>query len=116
MELHYKRCKLLDIELDLQYLTIHDCPTKFVTEKLVTNAYGENIFKYMNAPGILNSDLYTIIKHEKLPIINDYVATEYIGDQKDQSVIRFINISQGTAKEIATIVHYCVKVVHWLLI
>ena len=64
---------------------LHDYPAKFVTEKLVTNAYGENIFKYMNAPGLLNSDLYTIIKREKkLPSYKlDYVASEYIGDQKD---------------------------------
>lgn len=109
----YKRCKLLEIELDLQYLTrLHDSPAKFVTEKLVTNAYGENIFKYMNAPGLLNSDLYTIIKREKkLPSYKlDYVAKEYIGDQKDPiSPLDLFNMSQGTAKEIATIIHYCVK-------
>ena len=109
----YKRCKLLEIELDLKYLTrLHDYPAKFITEKLVTNAYGENIFKYMNAPGLLNSDLYTIIKREKkLPSYKlDYVATEYIGDQKDPiSPLDLFNMSQGTAKEIATIIHYCVK-------
>ena len=109
----YKRCKLLDIELDLQYLTrLHDYPAKYVVEKLVTNAYGENIFKYMNAPGLLNSDLYTIIKREKkLPSYKlDYVATEYIGDQKDpMTALDLFNMSQGTAKEIATVIHYCVK-------
>jgi DNA polymerase elongation subunit (family B) len=109
----YIRCKLLNIELDLQYLTrLHDYPAKFVTEKLVTNAYGENIFKYMNAPGILNSDLYTIIKREKkLPSYKlDYVATEYIGDQKDpMTALDLFNMSQGTAKEIALVIHYCVK-------
>ena len=109
----YKRCKLLEIDLDLQYLTrLHDYPAKFVTEKLVTTAYGENIFKYMSAPGLLNSDLYTIIKREKkLPSYKlDYVATEYIGDQKDPiSALDLFNMSQGTAKEIATIIHYCVK-------
>ena len=109
----YKRCKLLEIDLDLQYLTrLHDYPAKFVTDKLVTNAYGENIFKYMSAPGLLNSDLYTIIKREKkLPTYKlDYVATEYIGDQKDPiNALDLFNMSQGTAKEIATIIHYCVK-------
>jgi DNA polymerase delta subunit 1 len=110
----YKRCKLLDIDLDLQYLTrLHDYPAKFVTEKLVTNAYGENIFKFLKAPGLLNSDLYTIIKREKkLPSYKlDYVATEYIGDQKDPiSALDLFNMSyQGTAKEVATIIHYCVK-------
>ena len=109
----YKRCKLLNIELELQYLTrLYDYPAKFVTEKLVTSAYGENIFKYMNSPGILNSDLYTIIKREKkLPSYKlDYVATEYIGDQKDpMTALDLFNMSQGTAKEIATIIHYCVK-------
>ena len=70
----YKRAKFLDIEVDLQYLTrLYDYPAKFVTEKLVTNAYGENIFKYMNAPGLLNSDLYTIIKREK-----NYLVTNLI--------------------------------------
>jgi DNA polymerase delta subunit 1 len=109
----YKRCKLLGIEIDLQYLTrLHDYPAKFVTEKLVTNAYGENIFKFMNAPGLLNSDLYTIIKREKkLPSYKlDNVAKEYIGDQKDPiTPLDLFNMSQGSAKEIATIIHYCVK-------
>ena len=109
----YKRCKLLDIELDLQYLTrLHDHPAKYVTEKLVTNAYGENIFKYMNAPGVLNSDLYTIIKREKKLVSYklDSVAKEYIGDQKDPiSALDLFNMSQGTSKEIAIIIHYCVK-------
>ena len=110
----YKRCKLLDIDLDIQYLTrLHDCPAKFVTDKLVTNAYGENIFKFVKAPGLLNSDLYTIIKREKkLPSYKlDYVANEYIGDQKDPiSALDLFNMSyQGTAKEVATIIHYCVK-------
>ena len=109
----YKRCKLLEIEFDLQYLTrLHDYPAKYVVEKLVTNAYGENIFKYMNAPGLLNSDLYTIIKREKkLPSYKlDYVSTEYIGDQKDpMTALDLFNMSQGTAKEISTVIHYCVK-------
>ena len=109
-----KRCKLLDIDLEIQYLTrLHDYPAKFVIEKLVTNAYGENIFKYVKAPGLLNSDLYTIIKREKkLPSYKlDYVANEYIGDQKDPiSALDLFNMSyQGTAKEVATIIHYCVK-------
>uniref|UniRef100_A0A6C0LDF1 DNA-directed DNA polymerase n=1 Tax=viral metagenome TaxID=1070528 RepID=A0A6C0LDF1_9ZZZZ len=109
----YKRCKFLEIELDLQYLSrLHDYPAKFVTEKLVTNAYGENIFKYMNTPGLLNSDLYTIIKREKKLVSYklDSVANEYIGDQKDPiSPLDLFNMSQGTAKEIAIIIHYCVK-------
>jgi DNA polymerase elongation subunit (family B) len=109
----YKRCKLLDIELDLQYLTrLYDYPAKFVTERLVTNAYGENIFKYMKAPGLLNSDLYTIIKREKkLPSYKlDYVSKEYIGDQKDpMTALDLFNMAQGTAEQIATVIHYCVK-------
>ena len=67
----------------------------------------------MSSPGILNSDLYTIIKREKkLPSYKlDYVANEYIGDQKDPiSALDLFNMSyQGTAKEVATIIHYCVK-------
>jgi DNA polymerase elongation subunit (family B) len=110
----YKRCKLLDIDLDLQYLTrLHDYPANFVTEKLITNAYGENIFKFVKAPGLLNSDLYTIIKREKKlsSYKLDSVASEFIGDQKDPiSPLDLFNMSyQGTSKEVATIVHYCVK-------
>lgn len=109
----YKRCKMLEIQLDLQYLTrLHDYPAKFVTEKLVTNAYGENIFMFMNAPGLLNSDLYTIIKREKklTSYKLDSVAEEFIGDQKDpMTPIDLFNMSQGTAKEIAKVIHYCVK-------
>ena len=66
----------------------------------------------MNAPGLLNSDLYTIIKREKkLPSYKlDYVASEYIGDQKDPiSPLDLFNMAQGTAEEIAIIIHYCVK-------
>ena len=109
----YMRCKLLGIDLDIGYLTrLHDYPAKFVTEKLVTNAYGENIFKYIKAPGLLNSDLYTIIKREKkLPSYKlDFVAKEYIGDQKDDlKALDLFNMAMGTAKEIATVIHYCVK-------
>ena len=109
----YKRCKMLEIDLDLQYLTrLYDQPAKFKTEKLITNAYGENIFKYISAPGVLNSDLYTIIKREKkLPSYKlGFVANEYIGDHKDPlSAIDLFNMEMGTAKEIATVIHYCVK-------
>ncbi len=75
----YKRCKLLDIDLDIQYITrLHDYPAKFVTEKLISKAYGENIFKYIKAPGLLNSDIYTIIKRKKklARYKLDYVAKE----------------------------------------
>ena len=109
----YKRCKMLEIDLDLQYLTrLYDQPAKFKTEKLITSAYGENIFKYVSAPGVLNSDLYTIIKREKkLPIYKlGFVANEYIGDHKDPlSAIDLFNMEMGTAKEIAIVIHYCVK-------
>ena len=109
----YTRCQLLGISLDIEYLTrLNDYPAKFVTEKLVTNAYGENIFKYIKAPGLLNSDLYTIIKREKkLPSYKlDLVAKEYIGDQKDDlKALDLFNMAIGTAKEIGTVVHYCVK-------
>ena len=109
----YKRCKYLEIDLELQYLTrLHDYPAKFVNETLVTNAYGENFFKYVKAPGVLNSDLYTIIKREKK--LSSYslnsVATEYIGDRKDPiSPLDLFNMAKGSSKEIAIIVHYCVK-------
>ena len=109
----YIRCQLLGIDLDIGYLTrLHDYPAKFITEKLVTNAYGENIFKYIKAPGLLNSDLYTIIKREKkLPSYKlDFVAKEYIGDQKDDlKALDLFNMAIGTAKEIGTVVHYCIK-------
>ena len=109
----YKRCKILDLELNIQYLTrLHDYPAKFVVEELKTNAAGENIFKYVKAPGLLNSDLMTIIKREKkLPSYKlEAVATEYIGDHKDPlSALDLFNMEKGTAKEIATVIHYCCK-------
>jgi len=109
----YKRCKLHDIDLELQYLTrLHDYPAKFVEERLMSVQAGENIFKYVKAPGLLNSDLYTIIKREKklTSYKLDSVANEYIGDQKDPiTPLDLFNMSQGTAKEIAIIVHYCIK-------
>ena len=109
----YQRAKLLEIDTSLEYLTrLHDYPASFKTEKLITNAYGENIFKFISAPGMLNSDLYTIIKREKkLPSYKlEFVANEYIGDHKDPiTALDLFNMSQGTAKEIATIIHYCVK-------
>ncbi len=109
----YKRCELLEIELNIQYLTrLHDYPAKYITERLVSVQAGENIFYYVNAPGLLNSDLYTIIKREKKlsSYKLDAVANEYIGDHKDPiTALDLFNMSMGTAKEIATIVHYCVK-------
>lgn len=109
----YIRAKYLELEPDLQYLSrLYDKPAYYKQDKLITNAYGENIFKYISAPGILNSDLYTIIKREKkLPSYKlNYVAQEYIGDQKDDlKALDLFNMSQGTAQEIATVIHYCVK-------
>lgn len=109
----YKRCRLLDIEYELQKMTkIHDLPASFKEEKLISNAYGENEFKYIKIPGILNSDLYTIIKREKkLPSYKlDFVAKEFIGDQKDDlTALQIFNMAIGTSEEIATVIHYCIK-------
>ena len=62
----FTRCKMLNIELDLYYLSrLYDKPAEFKELKLKTAAYGENEFKYLYCYGIYNSDLYTIIKREK---------------------------------------------------
>jgi len=109
----YKRCKILDLELNIQYLSrLYDYPAKFVEERLSSNAAGENIFRYMKAPGLLNSDLMTIIKREKkLPSYKlDAVANEFIGDHKDPlSALDLFNMEMGTAKQIAEVIHYCCK-------
>ena len=68
---------MLDIELDIQYLSrLNDYPAKYVEQKLVV-ASGENLFKYIKAPGLLNSDLYDDNKDERrnCRVINlDFVA------------------------------------------
>lgn len=109
----YKRCKILSLDLNIQFLTrLHDYPAVWKEEQLNSSAAGENTFKYIKAPGLLNSDLMTIIKREKkLPSYKlNAVATEYIGDHKDPlNALDLFNMEMGTAKEIATVIHYCCK-------
>tara|TARA_E500000178_G_scaffold333751_1_gene369034 strand:+ start:2403 stop:5459 length:3057 start_codon:yes stop_codon:yes gene_type:complete len=108
----YKRCKLLDLDLNIQNLTrLYNYPAEFVVKKL-NIAAGENIFKYIKIPGLLNSDLMTIIKREKklLSYKLDAVANEFIGDHKDPlKALDLFNMEMGTAKEIAEVIHYCCK-------
>ena len=109
----FTRCKMLNIELDLYYLSrLYDKPAEFKEQKLKTAAYGENEFKFLYCYGIYNSDLYTIIKREqKLPSYKlDLVAKHYIADQKDPlSPLDLFNYSIGTANQVATVLKYCLK-------
>jgi len=108
-----ERCKKLNIELSLSYLSrLNDNPAVFKEERLVTNAYGENIFRYLYCYGMINSDLYTIIKREqKLESYKlDNVAKIHIGDQKDPlSPLDIFNKSKGNAEDVATVIKYCAK-------
>ena len=108
-----KRVKLLNLELNASRLSrLHDYPAYFKEDKLVTNAYGENTFKYYHCYGVLNSDLYTIVKREQKLISYklDYVAEVHIGEQKDPlTPLDIFNKALGTAEEISTVIHYCAK-------
>lgn len=106
-----ERCKLLGIEYG-NLSRLNDVNAKWVEEKLNTNAYGENNFKYIKVPGLLNSDLMTLIKREKkLPSYKlEAVSNEFIGDHKDPlSPTDLFNMEMGTADEIAEVIHYCCK-------
>lgn len=109
----YERCKLLELENHISSLSrINEHPAKFIEEKLVSNAAGENMFKYIKIPGIINSDLYTIVKREQKLVSYklDFVAKTHIGDQKDPlSPLDIFNMALGTPKEIATVCYYCSK-------
>ena len=109
----YERCKLLEIENHISGLSrINEHPAKFIEEQLISNAAGENRFRYIKIPGVINSDLYTIVKREqKLTSYKlDFVAKTHIGDQKDPlSPIDLFNMSMGTPSEIATVCYYCSK-------
>ena len=107
-----ERCNMLDIYLDLCRLSrLHDVPAKFVETELKI-ASGENNFKYMDCPGILNSDLMTIVKREqKLTSykLND-VATIHIEDQKDDlSPLDIFNKAEGSSEDVALVCKYCSK-------
>jgi len=109
----HERCRMQNMELSLAYLSrLNDHPAYFKEEKLVSNAYGENNFKYMYCYGLLNSDLHTIIKREqKLESYKlDNVAKIHIGDKKDDiTPMDIFNMATGTASEIATVIKYCAK-------
>ena len=109
----HERVKILCIELSVSRLSrLHDYPAIFKEDKLVTNAYGENTFKYYKCYGMLNSDLFTIVKREQKLISYklDSVAEIHIGEQKDPlSPLDIFNKAQGNASEIATVIHYCAK-------
>jgi DNA polymerase delta subunit 1 len=110
----YERCRLLDIEINLFKLSkLHDYPSLWIAEqKLASSARGENIFRYIDSPGIINTDLMTIIKQNfKLPgyKLNE-VANEFIGDQKEDLTPQDIfQMADGNNKEIEEVVKYCMK-------
>lgn len=109
----YERCKLLEIENHVGSLSrLNEQPAKYIEEQLVSNAAGENKFKYILIPGVINSDLYTIVKREQKLVSYklDFVAKTHIGDQKDPlSPLDIFNMALGTPKEIATVCYYCSK-------
>ena len=109
----HERVKILNIELSMARLSrLHDYPALFTEQKLITNAYGENTFKYYHCYGILNSDLFTIVKREQKLVSYklDNVAEIHIGDQKDPlTPLDIFNKALGTSDEIATVIHYCAK-------
>ena len=109
----HERVKLLRLDLIVGRLSrLHDYPAYFKEDKLVTNAYGENTFKYYHCYGILNSDLFTIVKREQKLISYklDFVAETHIGQQKDPlTPLDIFNKALGTAEEVATVIHYCAK-------
>ena len=109
----YERSKKLLIEWNLYKLSrFLDIPAKWKQIKLSTNARGDNEFRYLDCPGVLISDLMTIIKQNfKLAgyKLNE-VAQEFIGDQKeDLSPLQIFHMAEGTDKEILTVLTYCVK-------
>jgi len=108
-----ERAKFLNIEIELGRLSrLHDYPAYFKEDKLVSNAYGENTFKYYHCYGIFNSDLFTIVKREQKLVsykLNN-VAQIHIGDQKDDlEPLDIFNKAIGTKEEIATVIKYCIK-------
>ena len=109
----HERVKLLNIENNMSRLSrLYDYPAYFKEDKLITNAYGENTFKYYHNYGMLNSDLFTIVKREQKLVSYklDHVAEIHIGDQKDPlSPLDIFNKSMGTADEVATVIRYCAK-------
>ena len=110
----YERSKYLEIELNLNKISrLHDYPSKWIAEqKLSSSARGENIFRYLDSPGIINSDLMTVIKQNyKLPgyKLNE-VATEFIGDQKeDLSPQDIFQKADSNNIDIAEVIKYCAK-------
>ena len=85
---------------------------KYEITQLNTNAAGENIFKYIKAPGILNCDLHTIIKREKKleSYKLNFVSSVYISDKKDDlDAMDIFNKCQDTSQNIAIVIKYCVK-------
>ena len=109
----YKRCVLLNIDNQISSLSrINEQSAKYIEEQLNTNAAGENKFKYIKIPGVINSDLYTIVKREQKLISYklDFVAKTHIGEQKDPlSPLDIFNMALGKSKDIATVCYYCSK-------
>ncbi len=110
----YERSKHFEIELYLNKISrLHDYPSKWIAEqKLSSSARGENIFRYLDSPGIINCDLMTIIKQNfKLPgyKLNE-VAKEFIEDQKDPlTPLELFQKADGNNEEIAEVIKYCTK-------
>ena len=108
-----ERCKLLGIEHMIGPLSrLNEYSAKFVEEQLISSAAGENKFKYIQIPGVINSDLYTIIKREQKLVSYklDFVAETHIGEHKNPlTPLDIFNMAIGTSSEVATVCSYCSK-------
>jgi len=110
----YERCKRHDIEDKLFKLSrLNHFRSEWIAEqKLSSSARGENVFRYLESPGIINTDLMTIIKQNfKLPSYKlNEVAKEFISDQKEGlTPLQLFQTADGTAEEIYKVLVYCVK-------
>lgn len=110
----YGRCKKWEIENNLYKISrLHDYPSKWIADqKLASSARGENVFNFLESPGIINTDLMTLIKQNfKLPgyKLND-VANEFIGDQKeDLEITNLFQMADGDHNQILEVINYCMK-------
>jgi DNA polymerase delta subunit 1 len=116
----YNRCQVLvDNDTGLSFVDLSQLGKAQkggglpISKQLNTNAYGENNYFFISAPGILHLDLMQIVRKEKKldRYTLNHVSDTYLGDTKidlpPQQI--FAKCVSGDPHDLAEVTAYCIK-------
>lgn len=108
----HKRAKLLDINDKLVIGKLQDHESTIYKASFSSSAYGDNDYNMLKTPGMLQIDLYELIKRDyKLPKYSlDAVSEHFLQEHKlDMPYKLMFEKYKGTSKDRKEIGEYCVQ-------